>query len=121
MGGPVGGHPWVIFKEVILAFLDEAQHGFLTHRVELTSGTATLVSATSGRAIVVDKIMFSADEAGTMLLNSDTSQISMKLFYGAKGGMAIDDYGLRCTVAEPLKITTTGSGDQSIWLRYYLA
>ena len=104
-----------------MAFLDEAQHGFLTYRVELTSGTATLVSATSGRAIVVDKVMFSADEAGTMLLSSDTSQISMKLFYGAKGGMAVDDYGLRCNVAEPLKITTTGSGNQSIWLRYYLA
>ena len=105
-----------------MAFLDEAQHGFLTTTANYTSAqsAATLISATSGKAIVVDKVMYSADASGTMFLASDSTQKSHKIYYGANGGVAVDDWRLVCTLGENLKITTTLSGNHSIFVRYYL-
>jgi hypothetical protein len=105
-----------------MAFLDEAQHGFLTTTANYTSAqsAATLISATSGKAIIVDKVMYSADASGTMFLASDSTQKSHKIYYGANGGVAVDDWRLACTFEENLKITTTLSGNHSIFVRYYL-
>ena len=105
-----------------MAFLDEAQHGFLTITANYdgAQSAATLISATSGNAIVVDKVMYSADAQGTMFLASDSTQKSHKIYYGANGGVAVDDWRLVCGVGENLKITTTDSGNHSIFVRYYL-
>ena len=105
-----------------MAFLDEAQHGFLTTTANYTSAqsAATLISATSGKVIIVDKVMYSADASGTMFLASDSTQKSHKIYYGANGGVAVDDWRLVCGVGENLKITTTLSGNHSIFVRYYL-
>ena len=105
-----------------MAFLDEAQHGFLTTTANYNSAqsAATLISATSGKAIIVDKVMYSADASGTMFLASDSTQKSHKIYYGANGGVAVDDWRLACTFEENLKITTTLSGNHSIFVRYYL-
>mgnify|MGYP003148516576 FL=1 len=105
-----------------MAFLDEAQHGFLTVKANYSSAqsAATLISATSGKAIIVDKVLFSADTAGNMFLGSDSTQISQKTYYGSNGGIAVDDWRLPCVTGENLKITTILSGNHSIWVRYYL-
>tara|TARA_Y100000310_G_scaffold263137_1_gene273167 strand:+ start:26 stop:346 length:321 start_codon:yes stop_codon:yes gene_type:complete len=105
-----------------MAFLDEAQHGFLTTTANYTSAqsAATLISATSGKSIIVDKVMYSADASGTMFLASDSTQKSHKIYYGANGGVAVDDWRLACAFEENLKITTTLSGNHSIFVRYYL-
>ena len=105
-----------------MSFFDVAQHGFLTTSANYTGAqsAAVLVAATAGKAIVVDKIMFSADTGGTMFLASDSTQKSHKIYYGANGGVAVDDWRLVCGVGENLKITTTLSGNHSIFVRYYL-
>lgn len=105
-----------------MAFLDEAQHGFLTTSANYTSAqsAATLIAATSGKAIIVDKVMYSADAQGTLFLASDSTQKSHKIYYGANGGVAVDDWRLPCATGENLKITTTDSGNHSIFVRYYL-
>jgi len=105
-----------------MSFFDVAQHGFLTTSANYTGAqsAAVLVAATAGKAIVVDKIMFSADTGGTMFLASDSTQKSHKIYYGANGGVAVDDWRLVCGVGENLKITTTDSGNHSIFVRYYL-
>tara|TARA_R100000656_G_scaffold99309_1_gene72071 strand:+ start:27 stop:347 length:321 start_codon:yes stop_codon:yes gene_type:complete len=105
-----------------MAFLDEAQHGYLTTTVTYdgAQSAAILVAATTGKAIIVDKVMYSADAQGTMFLASDSTQKSHTIYYGANGGVAVDDWRLPCATGENLKITTTDSGNHSIFVRYYL-
>ena len=103
-----------------MSFLGNAQHGYSwVVSATLSAGTTEVIAAEAGKLIIVDKIIYSCESAGTMKLTSASTDITNTFHFGANGGVALDELRLRCGQNEALKIVSTDSGDHSIMVRYY--
>ncbi len=105
-----------------MGFFEHAEHGYQFIVPTVYSGAQSgveVLAAQSGKRIVIDKIIFSRDQAGTMKLLSASTDVTNTFYFDAKGGVVLDDLRLVCGNTEALSITTTGDGDHSILLRYY--
>ena len=105
-----------------MGYFDNAEHGYQFIVPAVYSGAQSgveVLAAQPGKRIVIDKIVFSRDEAGTMKLLSAATDVTNTFYFDSKGGAILDGLRLVCGVNEAVNITTTGNGDHSLMLRYY--
>ena len=84
-------------------------------------GTDTsIVAAVSGKQIVIDRLIISADAASATFFESDTTQITPTLYTGAGGTIDIDDLNWRTASGVALTYTAVITGNISIVVFYHL-
>jgi hypothetical protein len=105
-----------------MTFLGNASHGYSwkVSTVQTTPSSAVeIIPAVSGKHTVIDKIIYSCSEAGTMFVSSGATPITIAFNFGANGGVALDELKITCGQSEAVTFTTTDSGNHTIMMRYY--
>lgn len=89
----------------------------------LTNQTTIAASATAGAFHILHDIVFSSDQAGSILVKDNLAGnqaiIVQKKFFGAYGGLGLSGLSKKARPGASIEITTTGGGTQTIEIVYH--
>lgn len=78
-----------------------------------------IVAGVSGKVLVIDYLMVSADATGTFLLAEGGSTVFGKVHLIAGVPLVMANPDIKFSSGEGIDVTTTNAGNHTVWIEYH--